>query len=92
MDTHYQGEVTVLIHPNGMTIGSEESFQIAGKIVGLTFRGNTCRMTLEKSGTVLNFDFLSSEMLPKIGDTIYLNFDPSQSLHLFSEPFHSITP
>lgn len=91
IDTQYQGEVTVLIHPNGITPGSKESFQLAGKIVELTFRGNICRVTADISGVQLNFDFLSNEALPQIGDTIYLNFDPNQSFHLFPETSQPIS-
>lgn len=87
--SRYRGEVTVLIHPNGMTLGSKENYQLAGKIVGVTFRGNICRVTVEISNIFLNFDFLSNESLPKIGDRIYLKFDPNLSLHIFPAPINS---
>jgi len=90
VDTAYRGAVTVLIHPEGMTLGSESDFQLAGKLVGSAFRGNIYRLTVKVSTEILNIDFLSNASLPKIGDTIYLNFDPIQSLHLFPEPFHPI--
>jgi ABC-type Fe3+/spermidine/putrescine transport system ATPase subunit len=86
--TNYLGEVTVLIHPNGMTLGSKNNYQLAGKIIGVTFRGNICRVTVEISKTFLNIDFLSNEMLPKIGDRIYLQFDPNLSLHIFPGPLN----
>ena len=87
--TAYRGNVTVLIHPEGMSLGSENNFQLAGKLIESTFRGNICRMTVKISNELLSFDFLSNTALPRRGDPIYLNFDPDRSLHLFPEPFHA---
>ena len=90
VDTAYRGNVTVLIHPEGMALGTEDNFHLAGELIGSTFRGNICRLTVKVSNELLNFDFLSNAALPKIGDTVYLKFDPVRSLHIFPEPFHPI--
>jgi ABC-type Fe3+/spermidine/putrescine transport system ATPase subunit len=84
-DTVHRGDVTVLIHPDGMKLGTQDDFQLAGKLIASTFRGNICRLTVEIAQEVLNFDFLSNEAIPKIGEMIYLNFDPARSLHVFKE-------
>lgn len=91
INTQLQGEVTILIHPNGVTKGSKENHQLAGKIVNKTFRGNICRLTVDLAGELLSFDFLSNQSLHEIGEMIYLNFDPNQSLQIFPDPYRPIT-
>lgn len=91
INSGYQGKVTILLHPNGVTLGTKENFQLAGRIVNITFRGNTYRVTVDISSQLLNFDFLSNEAINKIGETIYLNFDPDRTLHIFQDPFNPIT-
>ena len=77
------GDVTVLLRPDGVKIGAKGKFQIEGNIVKRTFSGNAYRVTVNVQGVMLSFDFpASTTELPPNGKSITLSFDPQVALQI----------
>ena len=77
--------VTVLLRPDGVQPGNDNSGQLQGTLTEAVFRGNITRATVLIQGVSLVFDFHSHWVLPAIGQAIHLSFDPAQALQLFNE-------
>lgn len=83
VDRSIPHQVTVLLRPDSVTIGGGLSFTLQGRVTETSFRGNTCRITVEVDGIPLTFEFLAKSNLPHVGDKITLGFDPSEAIQIF---------
>lgn len=83
IDSQIKGQVTVLLRPDAVRINGTGSHQLAGIVTHRSFRGSTCRATVEVNAMPLSFDFLSSAPLPEEGKPVKLSFDPQDALQIF---------
>ncbi len=77
------GEVTVLLRPDAISHSQEAPFQIGGRLLQCSFRGNTCRAVIAVAETELEFDLPANTPLPVLGEQIRLGFDPARALQIF---------
>ncbi len=75
-------EVTVLLRPDSVRLDGIGAGKLEGRLVEATFRGNTSRILLESHGLRLEFEFLSSTLLPAAGDQVQLSFDPKEAIQI----------
>ena len=80
---HAIGKVAVLLRPDAVHLDSHGSYQLEGRLVRCSFRGNTCRAIVEINGHDLAFEFPSTASLPKPGDTIRLSYEPNEAVQVF---------
>jgi ABC-type Fe3+/spermidine/putrescine transport system ATPase subunit len=78
-----EGPVTVLLRPERVALDGSGAYQIEGRIIQKSFRGNLCRLTVEVNGLQLAFDFLSFATPPIERQTVRIGFDPSEALQIF---------
>jgi ABC-type Fe3+/spermidine/putrescine transport system ATPase subunit len=79
------GQISVLLRPDSVVLGTQGALQISGKVVGISFRGGTSRLAVSSSGLDLEFEFPSTTALPGIGKEITLSFDPAEALQILYE-------
>ncbi len=77
--------VTLLLRPDAVQINGENRCRLEGKMIAASFRGSTCRASIQVKQTLLHFDFPSSVRLPGAGQPIQLAFDPEQALQALDE-------
>jgi ABC-type Fe3+/spermidine/putrescine transport system ATPase subunit len=80
-----RGEVMVLLRPDSVKLNREGSCQLAGKVAGVSFRGNICKVTINIDEFSLHFDLPTSLALPKIGEQTTISFEPDEAIQLFAE-------
>ncbi len=61
------------------------SYQISGKVQGISFRGGTSKVAVSSNGLRLEFEFPSNTVLPAVGEEIVLSFDPDEALQIIYE-------
>ncbi|HEB66243.1 MAG TPA: TOBE domain-containing protein, partial [Chloroflexi bacterium] len=78
------GRVRLLLRPDGFrrTPKGAATFEIAGRITEVSFRGARQRLILDTGGLPIQAEFGSQERLPSAGESIHLYFAPSQVLHI----------
>jgi ABC-type Fe3+/spermidine/putrescine transport system ATPase subunit len=81
----YSGPVMVLLRPDTVNLKGKGSHLLEGTLVERSFRGNLCRAVLDINGQLLTFDFLSNVELPKVGESLRLQFDPQKAVQIFPE-------
>jgi ABC-type Fe3+/spermidine/putrescine transport system ATPase subunit len=79
------GEFTVLLRPDLVEAGRAGSYQIAGKVQVVSFRGGTSKVSITSNGLRLEFEFPSSTDLPAPGEKLVLSFDPDEALQILNE-------
>ena len=79
------GQVTILLRPDSVKLNQEGPCQLSGKITGLSFRGSTCRTTINVNGFFLSFDFPNNIAIPKEGGQARLSFNPTEAVQIFPE-------
>lgn len=80
-----QGQVTVLLRPDAVRLQGQGTHQLTGIVTHRSFRGSTCRATIEVNDVPLSFDFLSRAHLPEEGKLVKLGFDPEHAVQIFRE-------
>jgi thiamine transport system ATP-binding protein len=75
-------DVTVLLRPDSVRLDGIGACKLEGRLLEATFRGNTSRILLESHGLHLEFEFLSSTLLPATGDQVQLSFDPQEAIQI----------
>ena len=83
LDHPLLGPFTVLIRPDRVSIGSTGNNHLEGRLLGCSFRGSTCRATIEVGGVPLQFDFPASTPFPPPGGRVQLSFDPAETIQIF---------
>ena len=83
VDGQFQGRVTLLLRPDAVRPDGVGSLHLRGRLVGCSFRGGTCRATIEVRGVSLIFDFLTGSPLPPAGEPVTLGFEPG-ALQVFT--------
>jgi len=79
------GEITLLLRPDAVNLSYQGTCHLDGQVVRRSFRGNSCRITVEVNQTKLTFDFPSNQPVPKVGEGVQLSFDPSEAIQIFKE-------
>lgn len=79
------GEITLLLRPDAVNLSYQGTCHLDGQIARRSFRGNSCRITVEVDRTRLTFDFPSNRPIPKVGERVQLSFDPSEAIQIFKE-------
>jgi ABC-type Fe3+/spermidine/putrescine transport system ATPase subunit len=74
--------VIVLIRPDAARLDDHGELEREGRLIETSFRGNTCRAVIEINGSLLTFEFLSTEPLPAIGERVQLSFNPAQAIQI----------
>lgn len=77
-----QGQVTLLMRPDGMQVSDKGEYVLKGKIHKLTFRGSTCQAIIVINDIPLTFDFMSNTPLPGEGESVNLAFKPQNTLQV----------
>lgn len=78
-----EGEVTVLIRPDGVRVVNEnEDFQVAGVVREVSFRGSVQRLGVDVQGVLLWFDFAGNIQLPEMGAQVRLAVPP-EAIRIF---------
>ena len=83
LDHSQQQYVTVLLRPDAVQLDGGGAYQLEGRLIRCSFRGNTCRAIVEINGRDLSFDFPSTAQLPEPGGTLRLSYDPEEALQVF---------
>jgi ABC-type Fe3+/spermidine/putrescine transport system ATPase subunit len=81
---HPTGHATLLIRPDSMDLNRESTHILEGKIIERAFLGSLCRILIEVEGTPLQFDFLSREKIPAVGECIRLSYKPNEAFLVFN--------
>jgi ABC-type Fe3+/spermidine/putrescine transport system ATPase subunit len=77
--------VSVLLRPDAVELGQDGPCRVQGVVTEIIFRGGLSRASVTANGISLNFDFLSRQDLPAVGEPVCLAFDPSQALQVLDE-------
>lgn len=77
-----EGRVTVLVRQDAANLDGRGSFRAKGRLMNLSFRGNTCKATVQIDNVRLNFDFPSSMALPSIGEMVSVGMEPEEAFQL----------
>jgi ABC-type Fe3+/spermidine/putrescine transport system ATPase subunit len=80
------GALTVLLRPDAARLDGQGDFSLEGTVVETSFRGSTCRATVQVNSSRLRFNFPSQVILPSKGEPIRLAFDTRQAVQVFPEP------
>ncbi len=78
-------EFFVLLRPDLVKTGQPGSYQISGKVQGVSFRGGTSKVTITSNGLRLEFEFLSNTVLPAAGEELVVSFNPDEALQILHE-------
>jgi ABC-type Fe3+/spermidine/putrescine transport system ATPase subunit len=81
----HQGEVSVLLRPDAVSMDGQAPSRIEGKVVEKTFRGSQCQVTIAVGEFAFQFNFASSAQLPQRGATAMIAFDPQEALQVFTK-------
>ena len=84
VDAAFQGPVEVLLRPDQAVLNPASGGQLDGRVIDVTFRGETSRISLQMNGELLQFDFPTRSGLPVPGDRVKIGLDPKKSLQVFS--------
>jgi ABC-type Fe3+/spermidine/putrescine transport system ATPase subunit len=76
--------VTLLLRPDAMRLDNTGGFLLHGHVIERTFHGATTRISINVNSTSLQFEFLSSRPLPKIGETIHLSYNPEEAIQILA--------
>ena len=79
------GEITLLLRPDAVNLSHQGTCHLDGQVARRSFRGNSCRITVEVNQTKLTFDFPSNQPVPKVGEGVQLSFEPSEAIQIFKE-------
>lgn len=83
---HLEGDLTVLIRPDGFTIGVSGPDQLEGCVAGRSFRGSYCQLEVRVNHITLQANFPSRQQnIPQVGETILLSYDPQESIQIFKD-------
>jgi len=85
VDHKLRGKVMVLLRPDSVRLNQEGSRQLSGRISGVSFRGNLCRLTINVNGLYLHFDLPTNLALPKMGEQVKLSFEPAEAIQILPE-------
>jgi ABC-type Fe3+/spermidine/putrescine transport system ATPase subunit len=80
--TEHTGEVTILLRPDTFRLDKSGAGKLEGRVLEITFRGNTSRVVVETNGVRLELEFLSSAPLPAAGEQVVLTFDPQETIQV----------
>lgn len=76
------GPVTVLFRPDLFTLGSSGQCQIEGALLSSSFRGATCKVTVEVRNHKLALDLPSNASLPLPQERIFLSFNAQETIQV----------
>lgn len=77
--------ITILLRPDHIHLNNTKGYQLQGTVIDISFRGGICRTTVLVKERQLSFDFPSNIPLPKVGDIIFLSFNPHEALQILDE-------
>lgn len=84
MADQLQGEVIVLLRSDAIQMDNGGPCKLEGRLLEITFRGDTTNLMVESHGLRLEFEVLSSPGLPAVGDQIRFSFDPQDAIQVYS--------
>lgn len=77
------GQVKVLIRPDGARLGGGGDFELVGEVIENTFRGGMRRLRVMVNGFGLSFVFGSGVDLPEVGEEVRLGIDGERGVWVF---------
>jgi ABC-type Fe3+/spermidine/putrescine transport system ATPase subunit len=84
-DDDLEGEVTVLLRPDAVTLGGDGKCQLEGRVLESTFRGSTTRLVIAVGETQLNFELPSNAETPAAGESVCVSFDPQRAVQTLQD-------
>jgi ABC-type Fe3+/spermidine/putrescine transport system ATPase subunit len=81
------GPATVLLRPDGVQPGAGQTCTLSGVLVETSFRGGVVRARLVHNKVSLDFDFPSYALLPPVGESLTVSFEPAHAIQIF--PLHN---
>ena len=80
--SRHRGEVQLLLRRDAASVEQKGSYPIRAELRARSYRGTTCRITVEKNKTRLIFDLPASTPIPAVGQELVLWIDPKQALQV----------
>jgi len=77
------GRLLLLLHPQGLHIGSHGAHTLRGTVTGSSYRGAIYRLELQAGEQRLGVDLSAAASLPRTGETVTLSFDPAEAIQVF---------
>ena len=74
--------LAILIRPDAMRLDGSGTQQLNGTVLEIRFRGNFCRLAVRIEKKTYIFDFSSGALLPQIGNSITLSFNPEEAIQI----------
>lgn len=79
------GDVTVLLRPDKIELGTGKAAQLSGVVQDSTFRGDSSKLVIDFEGYNFSFSFPSTTALPQKGERVTISFEPAEALQVFPE-------
>jgi ABC-type Fe3+/spermidine/putrescine transport system ATPase subunit len=77
------GRVTVLIRPDAASLEAATGGMLHGTVTDLSFRGNSCQVSVTIAGVTLRFDLPARQPIPSQGEPIHLGLNDRDAIQVF---------
>jgi len=84
MNSRLSGEVFVLLRPDEVQIGKRGAFTLNGTLLSRRFRGSVVLAEVQVGQTRLKLQFPYKTLLPEVGSSMQISFDPEKAIQVFS--------
>jgi ABC-type Fe3+/spermidine/putrescine transport system ATPase subunit len=81
--TPMKGSVTLLLRPDAARLDDSGPIMLNGMLKDISFRGSNQKITCIVGQISLIFEFPSLVVLPKLGSSITISFDPATAIKIF---------
>lgn len=78
-----QGPVDLLIRPDIVNINHESEYTITGHIIEKSFQGSSWKIAIDVHGELLLFNVPTGKIVPHIGESAKIAYDPQEGLLVF---------
>jgi len=82
---HSPGPVTILIRPDKVRLGLREPCQFTARVIEVSFRGSTYRITTRIGNNELKFEISGNTSIPDTGQEICLSFQTDKAIQIFHQ-------
>jgi thiamine transport system ATP-binding protein len=79
-------EITILLRPELLRLGSDGPYVLQGKLVDKFFLGNSFKVTIDIQGSQLKLNLPPNTAIPGEGSTIEVSFDPQIAVQVIPSP------
>ncbi|MCH8066672.1 MAG: ABC transporter ATP-binding protein [Chloroflexi bacterium] len=77
-------QVAILLRPDAMRLDHTGKSALQGRVTARDFRGVTTQIEIVINQRYLHFEFLSSQTLPDIGESIQLSYNPAEAIQILA--------